>query len=75
MFFSSCRSNKIVEKRIYYIPEIDFPDPPKLPEYEILEDGRIATEEEFFRRYLSFKTLYSDTILKYNEKKNKLEDK
>jgi hypothetical protein len=69
MFFISCNSSKVVEKTIYYVPEVDFPEVPKLGDCEILKDGRVATDEGFFRKFLAFKTLYSDALLKYEDKK------
>lgn len=74
MFLLSCNTTKVIEKRITYIPDVDWPEFPKLPEYEKLADGKIATDEEFFRRLLIFKTEYKEEILKYNEIKMKLEE-
>jgi len=69
MCFISCNSSKVVEKTVYYVPDVDFPEVPKLGDYEILGDGRVATDEVFFRKFLVFKTLYSDALLKYEDKK------
>lgn len=73
MFFISCKSTKeiVIE---YKIPEIDWPEFPKLPDYE-LSNGKVTTDEEFFRRLLIFKESYKSEINKYNEKKEKLEAK
>lgn len=75
MFYISCNSSKIVEKTIHYVPDVDFPEVPKLGDYEILKDGRIATDESFFRNFLSFRALYSDALLKYEDKKKLYEKK
>ena len=55
------------------MPEIDWPEFPKLPEYE-RENGKVTTDEEFFRRLLIFRELYKNERNKYNEKKMKLEE-
>ena len=72
MFFSNCKSNQVVEKTIVYIPEIDWPEFPKLPDYKINGDGTVSTDEEYFRRLLVFKTEYQNEINKYNEKLEKI---
>ena len=68
MSFSSCKTIKVVEKTVYYVPEIDFPVFPKLGECEV-NNGKATTDENFFRELLIFKTLYKDAVEKYNEKK------
>lgn len=73
MFLVSCRTTKVEIE--YYVPEMDFPEFPTLPDYEIKEDGILVKDENYFRRLLTFKTLYKDLIVKYNEKKEKLEEK
>ena len=73
MFFMNCKTTE-VEKINYYVPEISFPEFPELEDYEILEDGRIATTEKFFRELLIFRTLYYDEIEKYNERKNMVKE-
>ena len=72
MFLSSCRSNKIIEKTIIYIPEVDWPELPKLPDYEITENGILVKDENYFRQMLIFKTEYQTEIDKYNEKLEKI---
>ena len=76
MYFTNCRTTKVIEKTVYYVPEIDFPEFPKLPDdYEITEKGILVKDENYFRRLLVFKTLYKDLILEYNEKKENMEEK
>lgn len=70
----SCRTTRTVEKIIYYIPQVDWPEFPELGEYEKIEDGRIATDEDYFRKLLIFKKIYESERDKYNEKKMKLEE-
>ena len=68
MFSNSCVTKK-VETEVY-MPEIDFPDFPLMDGYQILEDGRVAIDANYFRKLLIFKTEYEDLILEYQEKKN-----
>jgi hypothetical protein len=70
----SCRTTRTVEKTVYYIPQVDWPEFPELGEYEKIEDGRIATDEDYFRKLLTFKKIYESERNKYNEKKMKLEE-
>jgi len=44
-----------------------------LGDCEVLEGNRVATDEEYFRKLLIFRTLYIDEINKYNEKKKLIE--
>lgn len=44
-----------------------------LGDYEVLEGNRVATDEEYFRKLLIFRTLYIDEQEKYNEKKKLIE--
>jgi len=73
MCLVSCKTTKEIEIR-YYVPEIDWPEFPKLPEYEIKVDGILVKDENYFRRLLTFKELYKSERDKYNEKKEKLEE-
>lgn len=73
MYFTSCRTTRTVEKTIYYIPQVDWPEFPELGEYEKIDGGKIATDEEFFRRLLAFREIYKSERDKYNEKKMELE--
>lgn len=74
MYFTSCRTVKVVEKTVYYVPDIDWPEFPKLPDYEITENGILVKDENYFRQILIFRESYKSEINKYNEKKNKLEE-
>ena len=56
-----------------YVPEIDFPEFPILGEYE-RQNGKVTTDENFFRQLLIFRETYENAVEKYNEKKNRLED-
>lgn len=69
MFFASCRTTRTV----YKVIDIDFPEFPMLGDYEVLEGNRVATDEEYFRKLLIFRTLYIDEQEKYNEKKKLIE--
>lgn len=73
MFLISCRTIKIIEKEVYCVPEINPPTFPKLPDYEITEEGIIIKDENYFRELLKFKAEYKDMIERYNEKKEELE--
>ena len=73
MFLVSCKTTKVIEKEVYYIPEIDFPEFPKLGDYEKTSDGKIIVHENYFRQLLIFRTQYKEMISEYLEKKNKLE--
>ena len=70
MFFISCRTTT---KTVYRVIDIDFPEFPVLGDCEVLEGNRVATDEEYFRKLLIFRTLYIDEINKYNEKKKLIE--
>ena len=70
----SCKTTRVVEKTIVYVPEIDFPDFPELGEYELI-DGKVMTDEDYFRKLLIFRTQYFNEIDKYNEMKRELENK
>lgn len=56
-----------------YIPEINFPEFPKVGEFEVKE-GKVTVSENFFRKLLIFKAQYKNEILKYNDKKLVMED-
>lgn len=73
MFLVSCKTTKEIQIK-YYVPEIDFPEFPKLPDYEITENGILVKDENYFRQLLIFKESYKSEINKYNEKKMKLEE-
>ena len=65
------RTTKEIECSIL---EIDFPEFPTLPDYEVAEDGILVKDENYFRRLLIFKELYKSEVNKYNEMKMKLEE-
>lgn len=73
IFLVSCKTTKEIQIK-YYVPEIDFPEFPKLPDYEITENGILVKDENYFRQLLIFKESYKSEINKYNEKKMKLEE-
>lgn len=73
MFFFSCKTT-IVEKTVYRFPEISWPEFPELGEYQKIQNGKIAIEEDYFRKLLVFRTFYFDEIEKYEEKKKLLEE-
>ena len=74
MFLVSCKTTKVIEKEVYYIPEIDFPEFPKLGNYEKTGDGKIIVDENYFRQLLIFKTQYREMISEYNDKKEVYEN-
>lgn len=73
MFFTSCKTTRTVETQ-YIIPEINWPEFPKLPDYEV-KNGKVITDEDYFRELLTFREIYKSERDKYNEKKMKLEEK
>lgn len=76
MFLVSCKTTKEIQiKYKYYVPEINPPEFPKLPDYEITEKGILVKDENYFRQLLIFKESYKSEINKYNEIKMKLEEK
>ena len=74
MLCISCKTTTVIEKTIYKCPEINWPEFPELGEYQKTEDGKIATDEEYFRRLLVFRTFYFDERDKYEEKKQLIEE-
>ena len=73
IFFISCKTST-VEKTIYYIPEVDWPEFPELGEYQKIENGKLTTDEDYFRKLLIFRTMYLDEQSKYEEKRKLLEE-
>lgn len=73
MFLVSCKTTKEIQIK-YYVPEINPPEFPKLPDYEITEKGILVKDENYFRQLLIFKESYKSEINKYNEIKMKLEE-
>jgi len=74
MCLVSCKTTMVVEKTIYKVPKISWPEFPELGEYEKTGNRKIATDEDYFRRLLIFRTLYFDEIEKYEEKRKFIED-
>ena len=72
MFCNSCKTTT-VEKTVYYIPEVDWPEFPELGEYET-KDGKVTTDEDYFRKLLIFRTMYLGEQSKYEEKRKLLEE-
>lgn len=68
--FISCRT--IQTKVEYKVPEIVFPDFPVMGEYE-LKEGKVITDEEFFRKLLAFKMMYAEAVADYEYEKNRAE--
>lgn len=73
-FFSSCKTTKVEIQYVEVMPDIDWPEFPKLPDYE-LKNGKVTTDEDYFRKLLVFREIYKSERDKYNEKKRKLEEK
>lgn len=74
MCLLSCRTTTVVEKTIYKVPKISWPEFPELGEYEKFQNGKITTDEDYFKKLLTFRTLYFDEIEKYEEKRKFIED-
>lgn len=75
MLCISCKSNDVVEKTIYYVPELEFPDFPKVSDYEIIEDGqKVIVDEIYFRKLLIFRIEYNSLISEYEDKKELYEN-
>ena len=74
MFSVSCKTTMVVEKTIYKVPKISWPEFPELGEYEKTGNGKIIIDEDYFRRLLVFRTFYFDERDKYEEKKKFIED-
>ena len=55
------------------MPEINWPELPELGEYET-KDGKVTTDEDYFRKLLIFRTMYFDEQSKYEEKRKLLEE-
>jgi len=50
-----------------------FPDFPVLGKYELTEDGKVTTDEDFFRKLLAFKIMYAEAVADYEYEKNRVE--
>ena len=73
MLCISCKTTTIIEKTIYKCPDINWPEFPEAGEYEKTNNGKIAVDEDYFRRLLVFRTFYFDERDKYEEKKQSIE--
>ena len=67
----SCKTTKVEIQ--YVVPDINWPEFPKIPDYEV-KNGKVTTDEEYFRKLLIFREIYKSERDKYNEKKMKLEE-
>lgn len=74
MLCISCKTTTVIEKTIYKCPDISWPEFPEVGEYEKTNNGKIAVDEDYFRRLLVFRTFYFDEKDKYEEKKQLIEE-
>ena len=74
MLCISCKTTTVIEKTIYKCSDINWPEFPEVDEYEKTNNGRIAVDEDYFRKLLIFREIYKSERDKYNEKKMKLEE-
>ena len=74
MLCISCKTTTVIEKTIYKCPDINWPEFPEVGEYEKTNNGKIAIDEDYFRRLLVFRTFYFDEKDKYEEKKQLIEE-
>jgi len=74
MLCISCKTTTVIEKTIYKCPDINWPEFPEVDEYEKTNNGKIAVDEDYFRRLLVFRTFYFDERDKYEEKKQLIEE-
>lgn len=74
MLCISCKTTTVIEKTIYKCPDINWPEFPEVGEYEKTNNGKIAVNEDYFRRLLVFRTFYFDERDKYEEKKQLIEE-
>lgn len=75
MCFISCKTTEVIEKNVYYVPEVNWPTFPNLENYERSDNGKVTTDEKYFRKLLMFKTQYVDAVERYNENKERMEKK
>lgn len=68
----SCRTTvEYIEKPVYYVPELNFPEFPVVSDYDISEDGeKVTVESDYFRKILIFRTQYRSLRDRYNEIKD-----
>ena len=74
MLCISCKTTTVIEKTIYKCPDINWPEFPEVGEYEKTNNGKIAVDEDYFRRLLVFRTFYFDERDEYEEKKQLIEE-
>ena len=74
MLCISCKTTTVIEKTIYKCPDISWPEFPEVDEYEKTNNGKIAVDEDYFRRLLVFRTFYFDERDKYEENKQLIEE-
>lgn len=74
MLCISCKTTTVIEKTIYKCPDINWPEFPEVGECEKTNNGKIAVDEDYFRRLLVFRTFYFDERDKYEEKKQLIEE-
>ena len=74
MLCISCKTTTVIEKTIYKCPDISWPEFPEVGEYEKTNNGKIAVDEDYFRKLLVFRTFYFDEKDKYEEKKQLIEE-
>lgn len=74
MLCISCKTTTVIEKTIYKCPDISWPEFPEVGEYEKTNNGKIAVDENYFRRLIVFRTFYFDERDKYEEKKQLIEE-
>ena len=55
------------------MPEVNWPEFPEFGEYET-KDGKVTTDEDYFRKLLIFREMYLDEQSKYEEKRKLLEE-
>ena len=72
MFFMSCKTTKMITKVEYYVPEINFPNFPKLENYEKLENDTVKVDGVYLRQILIFREKYKSEVEKYKNIKEKL---
>ena len=74
MLCISCKTTTVIEKTTYKCLDINWPEFPEVGEYEKTNNGKIAVDEDYFRRLLVFRTFYFDERDKYEEKKQLIEE-
>lgn len=67
----SCRTRvEYIDKPVYYVPDVVFPEFPLVGDYEIGEEGRkVTVDSGYFRSLLIFRTEYISALDEYFELK------